>query len=640
MSGFRLSRAIWPLVFLFAAWNVSCQDYELGSEGDDDTPTPDDDAADDDTLPCDDDSAEEFCEELSIPGGECGIDEDCVVVEVGTFTPVTLWSKPSWTQFPDYNQVMMAPMVANLTDDNGDGAIDANDVPDVVVVTYLASDGYVRAVSGDDGSEIWTCMDTVAGTSGVAIGDIDGDGLPEIVATTMGLEVIAIEHTGDLKWRSQGLGDRITQYSTNPAISDMDHDGSPEIIAGAAILDAEGVVLGLGQHGTGHNPDGGVGSSSFAVDLDRDGTEEVIAGNAVYAIDGTTLLHIGPQDGFPAVGNFDADPEGEMVVVGGRTVFLFDTDGTELWRRTLGGNYGGPPTVADFDGDGEPEIGVASAGNYAAYDTDGTVMWSRATTDQSSGVTGSSVFDFEGDGVADVVYADEYDLWIFSGLDGAVKLDDSSHRSNTWLEYPVIADVDMDGHAEIVVTHNSGSGPSGTGVSVVEDLDDSWRPARPVWNQHAYFITNVEDDATIPATAATNWDTYNSFRAGNLNTEPGLAVDLVGEFIDVCELECDGERVVIYVQACNQGSSAMDAPFPITIYANRQGQLTWLATTYVDPLVAGTASFGIRFEFEPDEVAGASLVLAVDDDGSGDGEVFECDESNNMALWEDLLCSE
>ena len=43
--------------------------------------------------------------------------------------------------------------------------------------------------------------------------------------------------------------------------------------------------------------------------------------------------------------------------------------------------------------------------------------------------------------------------------------------SGTLVEYPVVADVDNDGSAE---------------------------PACRVWNQHAYLITNVREDGTIP----------------------------------------------------------------------------------------------------------------------------------------------
>ena len=68
-----------------------------------------------------------------------------------------------------------------------------------------------------------------------------------------------------------------------------------------------------------------------------------------------------------AVGNFDGDMFGEVVIIRRGEVFVLQPeDGAELARIQLplincGYNESGPPTVADFDGDGFPEIGTASA---------------------------------------------------------------------------------------------------------------------------------------------------------------------------------------------------------------------------------------------------------------------------------------
>ncbi len=628
---------------------LGCTEYKLSDDtpGDDDDTTP---AADDDTddpIPDpDDDSEPQECPEQDIPGGECWIDEECFAQEqTGTFTPVTLWSKESWATDAASHDVRMAPMVANLTDDDGDGDIDENDIPDIVVVSYGGDWAYgrLRAVAGDTGAEIWDAAVFVQGQSGVAIGDIDNDNLPEIVATTSDYQAIAFEHDGTHKWTSDSHPNRMTQYSTNPAISDMDHDGTPEIIAGAVIFNADGTTRGVGGLGSGRNPAGNVGSSSFAVDIDRDGEEEVIVGNAVYDSSGNTEYTFGEHDGYPGVGNFDADPEGEIVVVSNSHVALYDIDGTQAWQRPLPGGVngvGGPPTIADFDGDGEAEVGVASRAAYSVFDTDGTVLWINSTQDLSSGNTGSAVFDFEGDGFAEVVYADEENLWVFAGPDGAVKLEETSHQSATWVEYPTIADVDADGHAEIIYTHNGGNGPGGTGLSVVEDANDSWMPGPAAWNQHAYFITNVEADGSIPTTAAVNWDSYNSFRSGDLVTAGNSpAYDLTGEILDVCEMECDGGTVEVYVQVCNSGTDNFSGPFPIALYSVHDDQLELVETMiYPSGLQSGTMTAGLLFELDTAAVIGKTLELVVDDVGNGTGMVYECDEDNNRSYWPTPLC--
>jgi PKD repeat protein len=56
---------------------------------------------------------------------------DCEYVPpVGSFDPVLEWEWTGSTINPSSNQVMCAPVVANLTDDNGDGIVNQSDVPD------------------------------------------------------------------------------------------------------------------------------------------------------------------------------------------------------------------------------------------------------------------------------------------------------------------------------------------------------------------------------------------------------------------------------------------------------------------------------------------------------------------------------
>ena len=87
---------------------------------------------------------------------------------------------------------------------------------------------------------------------------------------------------------------------------------------------------------------------------------------------GNALWHNGQPDGFVAVGNFDDDPQGEIVVSWSGNLRLQDDDGMVLWTGNYTGERSGPPTIADFDGDSEPEIGIAGSGLYIVVDGDGT----------------------------------------------------------------------------------------------------------------------------------------------------------------------------------------------------------------------------------------------------------------------------
>src|SRR5205085_6459019 len=167
-------------------------------------------------------------------------------------------------------------------------------------------------------------------------------------------------------------------------------------------------------------------------------------------------------DGYPAIADLDLDGDPEVVLVASGMVRVLDGGNGLAWcgvdptgdmcedddtLRTAaiaipGGGRGGPPTIADFDGDGRPEIAAAGGGSYSVYDLARAgedivqpmgapapepgaiyVRWSQETQDQSSNATGSSVFDFQGDGVAEVVYADECYMRVYSGLDGTIILE-------------------------------------------------------------------------------------------------------------------------------------------------------------------------------------------------------------------------
>ena len=154
-------------------------------------------------------------------------------------------------------QVHSTPLVANLTDDNGDGRIDAHDVPDIVVAVEATDDqlsGELKVLSGDDGRELVTmgAPNQVSPWAEPAVGDLDGDGRPEIVAVhraggnpaVPSTHLIAFEATGAVKWMSDAnpmpqfaLGSGIDVGAV--AIANLDAAGPPEVIVGASVFSAE-----------------------------------------------------------------------------------------------------------------------------------------------------------------------------------------------------------------------------------------------------------------------------------------------------------------------------------------------------------------------------------------------------------------
>ncbi len=417
--------------------------------------------------------------------GEC--DEEA---PPNSFEPEIQWT---WTG-PAEPYSIVTPLVANLTDDNADGQIDLCDVPDVVVVASTSSGspdfvGHIYVLNGADGLLHFQIAQAVDHSVTPAIGDIDGDGLPEIVASIVGGNPVAFEHDGTLKWTSASGWPEA--YSGAIALADADNDGDVEILAGNKLYDHLGTLL-----FTAPTVAGNWSASAFA-DLNDDGDQEIVLGHAAYHHDGSQHYLTAVAPGYPSIANLDQDPQPEIVVTNNNGLALLNHDGTIQYQdqRPTGDGIGfttwlRPSTVHDFDGSGESEFATSSANNYTVYNPTGpTIVWQAAVSDQS-GIAAGTAFDFLGDGIAEAMYADENYMFIFDGASGSVLLQ-IPRTSGTLTEYPIVSDIDNDGSAEIVVVSCQYIGMASPTVQVIRDKQDRWIQARRIWNQHTYHVTNV-----------------------------------------------------------------------------------------------------------------------------------------------------
>lgn len=625
----------------------------------------------------------------------------------GEVVPTLLWHwDGAGRALEAYNQVMMAPMVANLNDDDGDGDVDAQDIPDVLFSTFCGVagsctlgnyrfDGVLRAVSGDDGHAIFDVTDAahrVNPGGQLAIGDLDGDHLVEIVACASdpadGIGGITVfHHDGSFYWASSDP--RVQCGEAAPGIADFDGDGHPEVFIRYTILN--GTDGSVRQHhdciGTGgwaadaHSPC----DYTTAADIDGDGALDLVGGNVVYRFDGSMVYdHTADfDDGYPAVGDLDGDGMPEVVVVfsafhptpyqGDHELRAFHHDGTLAWgpidinqghappadvsSGAVGG--GGPPTIANFDDDPLPEIALAGAYDFAVFEPDGTAHWSSPTRDHSSRKTGSTVFDFDGDGAAEAVYSDEQWLRVYDGRDGSVRFCACNTTATLW-EYPVVADVNDDAHAEIVVASNDyggaafqrctpdpGLGPCETariaagedlgthGVRVFASPTRDWVATRHIWNQHTYHITNVTESGDIPAHETPNWSIagLDDFRQ---NVQPGATnvPDLVPTDLSVDLRMCD-TRLTLFFRVTNQGWAASAAGVPVTVYVEEGGSFVRLGrlTTTRTLLPGDSEGLSIPYDLGTRPAGDAVRFRVVVDDPTDtpSTSLVECHADNNTA---------
>lgn len=500
-----------------------------------------------------------------------------------------------------------------------------------------------------------------------------------------------------------------------PAISfaDFNHDGWTEVFIGSELFDAATGVLLCKTNGNKGCADRSWSWSNtpyqtMAADLCGDSRLELAVGNTVYNVEiqsrtdfssnhvtiakqlpaSAMTMEDGSQipfnDGNTFLADINLDGSLDVVVMNvdgnNRVIYLYvwdvATNTIICSKKITNARKFGTPQIGDLDNNSYPEIcfitGTYSdhgtgdndmiyALKYNSSNSNGAmdVFWSIPHQD-NSGSTGLTMFDFNQDGYVELVYRDCNNLRIINGslydhqtgqpVSQPYDLAFISCHSATGIEYPVIADVDLDGEVEIIVGGETYSTDYGH-VYIFKSAGVPWAPARKVWNQFLYNVTNINKDLTVPEYQFNNATAFTDpqgvvRRPYNNLLQQATTIDQYGRpFYGVPDIAVNSsatsqiigyDTLAINFSYCNIGDNPLNAPYPITVYANTYGGDT-LSTVWVSQsLPVDSCAAGV-IKLPTNQLCGIqnldSLVIAVNCAGVGvaqNGNLQpECDTTNN-----------
>lgn len=593
---------------------------------------------------------------------------------------------------PNSVQVSSSPMVMDFNLDGDPATVR----PSIVFVSYEdsvgLSNGVLRVIDGETCELQGTLeLSGLRGEVSPAIADLDpekGDG-PEIVVTDVAPinEVVSEPRVHAYKFRGSGFELMWSEIVTASggvlglAIHDIDNDGNPEVLTQRMIIDGR-----LGQQI--HDMDNNAVEPPIVADLDFDGLPELTTGQGVFQWDPieevTALAGFWQERGEEAasfvamadLGDYRTGlPRGEdsaeLVMVGPQNLWVKSADGNSILIVNAGseGIVGGPPVIADFDGDGRMEFASPGANQLTVFDLDCTrrehneegcsvaanprgILWGQPSQGSRSG---ASVFDFDGNGSAEVVYADQCFLRIYDGASGNVLFSVARSGTTRW-EYPVVVDADGDGHSELVVGSNDSDEslncPSvdplkpGTrferthGVTVWRDPQDRWVSSRPLWNQHMYNVTNVNDDGTVQSSRQiTHWyreGAPNTYRQNVQGFGPSLELPDITVAANPAVDCSEQDQLGVTLSVCNRGTASVDSGM-VTVNARAVGVQSSLGCSVAN---AGALPAGgceqLRCAID---MPWGSDPVDIELVGDVTSQVSECLEGNNSAAVSEAFCA-
>jgi uncharacterized membrane protein len=465
-----------------------------------------------------------------------------------SYMPEVIWYDTAVTDpatNPDFYDIGLMSSIA-IGDLNGDGLVE-------LVAPSTNGTLYVYRGDGQDaggGSPLIWSTDVVGVAAEPALADLTGDGNAEIILSGY-TGTYAFAHDGTQLWhnpdpRAVATDSGGTTGWGGPTIGNLDLDPEPEIVI-AASQDALYVLDHMGNTLWSVPVADRFVTIPVLADITGDGILDIIVADKWdlrvydYFNGGQLVWQYTQPDGLaggqgafgaPAVADITGDGQPEIIINWGVFIEAIRADGSLLWQYNTGNNAHfrpSPVTVADVTGDGQMNLITASAiagfgiifnHTLMVLDADGNLVWEQLVGDNSASASGVAAQDLTGNGVWEVVWNGSQDgLLIIRGSDGKRLFNEPFTRSGTVTDYPTLGDVDGDGVADIVLGGYNG-------IFVLSHVGH-WADSRPLWNQHNYHVTNINDDWSVPINEQNSWELHNTYRTQTPDRSPAPAYQMV-----------------------------------------------------------------------------------------------------------------
>jgi photosystem II stability/assembly factor-like uncharacterized protein len=378
------------------------------------------------------------------------------------------------------------------------GDVDGDGKPDLVVVTNTVSVFRNTGTSGSISFAAKVDFTTGSDPRSVAIGDVNGDGKPDLaVANTTSNTVSVFRNTstsGTVSF-AEKVDFAAVYQPWSVAIGDLDGDGKPDL---AVVNTSSGLTVSVYRNTSAS------GTISFAekVDFTTEGSPNYVA--------------IGDLDG-------DGKPDLAVAMDGIRTVSFFrnaSTNGTISFPSKVDYTAGAsapfvPQNIAigDLDGDGKPDLAMANAFNSVSVlrntSTSGTISFAtRVDSTAGAGIRSVAIADLDGDGKPDLASANvsESSVSILRNMStsGTISFATKVDFAGGFSPHSIaIADLDGDGKPDLAVT-NSG----GNAFSILRNTVAPPSPPAPTLVSPSNGATDQPTTLTLKWNRSANTDTY------------------------------------------------------------------------------------------------------------------------------------